>query len=177
MFFAEPHTASRACAKLLRKIEGSELCGHHHMTLDYGIARDLLPRAGYIMFSVIRDPRDIIATKIAHELYNQKTVHAVAKTQRTQAEVIERWVNVALEKDHFFLHHYTDYKIKYPRLHKDLYNLLNWLGVVKIPELLQLGVTAEKKRWFEYFDARQMDLLLNGIPEIKQYGFDQWETR
>ena len=170
MFFAEPHTASRACSRMLHKIPGSELVGHHHMLQAYGNERELIPKSSYLRFSVIRDPRDVIATQIAHSWYNYRTAAVVSNPTPTLAELVERYLRAACARELFFYHaHYVDFKIRYERLENQLYFLLERLDVETIPKLEQFGVTSEKKPWWEYFDRSQIARMRMNIPEIEQF--------
>ena len=168
MFFAEPHTASRACSRMLKKIQGSELVGHHHMTQAFGNECGLLPESGYLRFSVIRDPRDIIATQIAHAQYNYRTAAVVSDPTPTPLELVERYVKAACARELFF-HHDPDYTLQYENLEHHLLKLLTQLKVKQVPVLEKFGVTNEKKPWWEYFDRSQMIRMRMNIPEIEQF--------
>ncbi len=166
MFFAEPHTASRACSKMLLKIQGSESLAHHHATSEQ--LGKSIPESGHLTFSVIRDPRDVIATKIAHAQYNYKTAAVVSKPVPTPPELVERYVKWGCTRKRFFYHD-PDFVIRYEELEERLYSLLTLLKVKQIPPLEQSGVTREKKPWWEYFDRSQMNRMRRDIPEIQQF--------
>lgn len=171
MFFAEPHTASRACARMLEKIPGSEHVAHHHVAKVYLLDNKLIPESGYLSFSVVRDPRDIIATKIAHAIYNRNHAAAVLDPVPTDAEFVERYVKQAcnIPRKPFFYHNDMDHTLRYKNLDAEMEELLHWLGIASLPGLELFGMTKEKRQWFKYYTAKQMRLMLDNIPEIQQF--------
>lgn len=167
MFFAEPHTASRACSRMLEEVEGSESVGEHHMTHESGIERGFLPKSGYLRFSVIRDPRELIASRIAHyqNVFNDRM------SGPTPEEIVERYVNAHCMRKTYFEHDYVDEKIRYDRLEPELYSLLERLGVENVPKLGRNPheTTKGRKHWSEYFTEEQNNRVLESIPEIQQF--------
>lgn len=169
MAFMEPHTGSRALAKLLKRIPNSESVGHHHMTRAYGLERELLPESGYLSFSVIRDPREIIATQIACAINTRDAAVATQKPPSPDKELIERFVTAACLRKSFFYHVDCDYVINYNCLRIELDWILFRLGTPPIPQLLRVGVTPNKKLWFHYFNCDQLRRMEESIPEIKLF--------
>jgi len=146
------------------------------MTLEYGLKRDLLPKSGYLMFSVIRDPREILATQVVTNIQNPFLAKKIAESKLSKKSIIEGMVEKMCNKDRFFIHaHYVDYVIKYERLQNDFDFLLKWLGVEEPPELLKIAktVTPNKKQWFKYFTSEQLAKMNKMIPEIQH--FREWE--
>lgn len=169
MAFMEPHTGSRALVKMLKEIPNSEVIGHHHMTYKYGLERDLLPKDGYLSFSVVRDPREIIATQIACAINTRDAATARQKPPSSDAEIIERYVKIGCLREQFYYHNNCDYVIEYNHLTIQLNRLLMWLGISPIPQLPKMGVTENKKLWFYYFNCEQLKRLEANIPEIKLF--------
>jgi hypothetical protein len=169
MFFAEPHTASRACSRMLEEVEGSVSVGEHHMTHEAGRDRGLLPEGGYLRFSVIRDPRDLVASRIAHMVYMAK--EGALESSPSKEELIERYVKAACVRRVYFEHDYVDIKIRYDQLEPQLYAILEKVGVNPIPKLGRspYETTKEKNPWWQYFDAEQMARMRKDIPEIEQF--------
>jgi len=168
-FYAEVHTGSRAVSAMLMEIPGSKEVGHHHMTREYGLERNLVHAGGCFSFRVIRDPRETIATKIALFLNAQDRAVESSRPALTEKAVIARHVKWACEGEEFFRHNDCDCTIKYPSLENDLNNLLKWLGVKDIPVLPKIGVTPNKKQWFKYFTHEQMLRMYRDIPEIREW--------
>jgi len=166
-FYAEVHTGSRAISAMLMEIPGSEDVGHHHMTREYGLERNLIP-GGCFSFRVVRDPREIIATKIALFLNAQNRAAESSRPPLSEKVVVARHVKWACEQENFFLHNNCDFTIRYSRW-DDLNELLRWADVVNIPPLTQIGVTPNKKQWFKYFTSEQMFRMYRDIPEIKEW--------
>lgn len=167
MFFAEPHTASRACSRMLESIESSELVGEHHMTHKAGVERGILPAAGYVRFAVIRDPRDIIAGRIARMVNTSKQMG----DGPSRSELIERYVAAHCVRRNQFEHDYVDYKIRYDKLEPMLYSLLGYIGVDPIPTLGRnpYETTKNKEPWWEYFSEEQLQRIYENIPEVEQF--------
>lgn len=167
MFFAEPHTASRACSRMMESIEGSESVGEHHMKHKDGINRGLLPSRGYVRFAVIRDPREIIASQIAYQVYMSKVI----EDSPTKDELVERYVNAFCVRSNQFEHDYVDYKIRYEKLEPELYALLEKIGVNPIPELGRNPheTTKERKPWWTYFSKEQTERIYREIPEVELF--------
>lgn len=169
MAFMEPHTGSRALAKLLMEIPNSKSIGHHHMTRAYGLERKLLPESSYLSFSVIRDPREIIATQIACAINTRNNAVASQKPPSSDKEIIERYVTAACLRERFYYHNDCDYMIRYDRLEIELEWILTRLGVSPIPLLQKVGITLNKKLWFYYFDCEQLERMKQAIPEIELF--------
>jgi len=167
MFFAEPHTASRACSRMLETIEGSESVGKHHMTHEEGIANGQLPARGYVRFAVIRDPREIIASQIARLAY----VGKVIKDSPSKAELVERYVRFYCVRPKQFEHDYVDFKLRYEQLEPQLYDLLHRVGVKPIPALGRNPheSTKERKPWWHYFSKEQTERIYRDIPEVELF--------
>jgi len=157
IFCAEPHTASRAVTKALKTLRNSEIVGdHQHLTLE----KSELSTAGYVSFSVIRDPREIIATMIACKINELRFAQ-----KYDQGRIVERFVKWGCKQEKFFRHNDCDYTIRYPRWN-DLNGLLRWLGVENPITLPLVGVTKGKKPWFKYFTPEQIRRMHANIPEI-----------
>ena len=167
MFFAEPHTASRAMSRMLWEIDGSESVGEHHMTHASGVERGLLPESGYLRFAVIRDPRELIASRIAH----YQNVFRDMASGPSPDEIVERYVTAHCVRRTYFEHDYVDRKLRYDRLEPELYALLEELGVDPIPKLGRNPheTTKGRKHWSEYFTEEQNARVLESIPEIPQF--------
>lgn len=167
MFFAEPHTASRACSRMLETIEDSESVGEHHMTHEDGILRGLLPAEGYVRFAVIRDPREIIASQIARQIHISRNM----EDSPSPDELVERYVKVHCVRKDQFEHNYVDYKLRYDQLEPQLYALLEQIGVDPIPELGRNPheTTKERKPWWTYFSKEQTERLYKDIPELELF--------
>jgi len=167
MFFAEPHTASRACSRMLEGIEGSESVGEHHMTHEQGIANGQLPARGYVRFAVIRDPREIIASQIARQIYITRD----KEDSPSKDELVERYVKAHCVRKKQFEHRYVDYKIRYEQLEPQLYDLLHRIGVKPIPALGRNPheTTKERKPWWRYFSKEQTERIYKEIPEVELF--------
>jgi hypothetical protein len=165
----EPHTASRALTEMLLQMKNNELIAHRHATREYCLERKLIPESGFLSFSVIRDPREIIATQIARHLNVQRSAFESSRSLLHEEEIVEKVVRAACRKKRFYYHNDCDYVIKYEHLERDLNTFLTRLGVEDIPPLLKTGVTPHKKHWFLYFNRDQIIRMNRDIPEIAQF--------
>ena len=181
MFFAEPHTASRACSRMLEEVDGSDRVGPHHITHEEGIRQGRLPTRGYLRFAVIRDPRDLIASQVAIQLDNaQRRREKQAKDENAKnpgppmnelTSMVRGYVSSYCAREVFFMHDYVDVKIRFEQLEPQLNSFLEKLGVDPIPKLWKdpKHISKGKKPWWHQFTKEQTEEIYAEIPEVEQF--------
>jgi hypothetical protein len=159
---------------MLKVMPDSKEEGPHHITHAAGIRGSVrLPARGYLRFAVIRDPRDLIATRIAldQNKSERRRERGIVEDFPSKGELVEKYVTTYCAQRLFFIHDYVDVKIRYEQLEPQLHSLLENLGVDPLPKLRRnrMDATEGKKPWWHCFTKEQTERIYEEIPEVEQF--------
>jgi len=158
LFLAEPETGSRACAAALMQHDGSKNVGSHHHSQWQLLNKGVIDRATLdcvVVFSVIRNPLDILVTRTLKGSKHSLSHHIAKYTFRKL----------------FFRHHGCDRLLRYERgLEIELCVFLHSIGAPRA-KLDLIGKSPNKMYWSDYYTEADLEIAKLLIPEIEAYGY------
>lgn len=161
LFLAEPHTASRSLREALLQHPQSEEVGSHHATLKELEQRGVRRLRRCYMFSVVRNPADVLVTKWLH-----------SKPEITLGQYIGSLAIQTPDLKNLLFRHTQDSRhlLHYENLQTELDTLLGGLGIPFV-ELPTIGQTPDKRPWPEYYGYNELDTVIRHFPEATAFGY------
>lgn len=151
LFLAEGYTGSRAYAEALLKLDGSEEVGRHHARWPELRDKGLINPLSLKIFSVVRNPLDIIATQCAQDY----------------KDIVPYWLTRRfLSRQSFFMHR-PDITIRYEDSLKTMVESI-------VEETIDVGIkfkTEGKVKWQDIFTRDDIEFALAIIPELITLGY------
>jgi hypothetical protein len=157
LFLSEPHIASRSIQKALLAHAGSEAIGQHDTLNRLGIDTE-----GLRIFSCIRHPCDWLVTRYMH----LTSWHRLGFTA-----FLNDFIKTVEQSRTIFLHaKMSERLIRYETLKGDLEQLRqDW--ILPPIRLEQIGVTAHKGRWLQYYDSESFRKVNKWLHDFANYGY------
>ena len=170
IFLAERRCASRVLRDVLLMQPGSESVSPHHAAYSEVVdncsgLRSMLAVQEYTVFSVVRNPADVFVTMHKSNSFQEYMRHMSYSPAYM-----------------FFQHvHAADVVLRYENLEHDLNAFLRSRRApeVTIPYKEEY-VTGLKNPWPSYYEKKDIDFILDALPEIERWGYtdiirQEWE--